>query len=127
MPTQHTEDYKLSAVKYYLKNNKNMRETCEIFDCKFQSLARWINRYEEQENIKRKIRRNKKLKITPEIEEYVKTCIKKNSTITLWEISDLVEIKFDVSLSDTSIYSILNSSIKSSFSISKSTPLIICF
>ena len=27
MPTQHTEDYKLSAVKYYLKNNKNMRET----------------------------------------------------------------------------------------------------
>jgi transposase len=107
MPTQHTEDYKLSAVKYYLKNNKNMRETCEIFDCKFQSLARWINRYEEQENIKRKIRRNKKLKITPEIEEYVKTCIKKNSTITLWEISDLVEIKFDVSLSDMSIYSIL--------------------
>ena len=69
-----------------------MRETCEIFDCKFQSLARWINRYEEQENIKRKIRRNKKLKITPEIEEYVKTCIKKKSTITLWEISDLVEM-----------------------------------
>ena len=28
-------------------------KTCEIFDCKFQSLARWINRYEEQENIKR--------------------------------------------------------------------------
>ncbi len=27
MPTQHTEDYKLSAFKYYLKNNKNMRET----------------------------------------------------------------------------------------------------
>ena len=27
MPTQHMEDYKLSAVKYYLKNNKNMRET----------------------------------------------------------------------------------------------------
>ena len=27
MPTHHTEDYKLSAIKYYLKNNKNMRET----------------------------------------------------------------------------------------------------
>jgi transposase-like protein len=39
MKKQHTEDYKLSAVKYYLKNNKNMRETCEIFECKFQSLA----------------------------------------------------------------------------------------
>ena len=24
MPTQHMEDYKLSAVKYYLKNNKNI-------------------------------------------------------------------------------------------------------
>jgi transposase len=42
-----------------------------------------------------------------EIEEYVKTCIKKNCTITLWEISELVETKFDVSLSDMSIYSIL--------------------
>ena len=48
MTKQHIEDYKLSALKYYLKNNKNMHETCEIFDCKFQSLVRWVDRYETQ-------------------------------------------------------------------------------
>ena len=57
-----------------------MRETCEIFECKFQSLARWVDRYEKQKNIKRKTRKSKKLKITPEIEQFVKTHIKKHST-----------------------------------------------
>ena len=36
----HTEDYKETAVKYYLKNKEDMRNTCKIFKCKFQSLAR---------------------------------------------------------------------------------------
>ena len=36
---QHTEDYKLSAVQYYLKHNNDMRDTCKIFDCKYQSLS----------------------------------------------------------------------------------------
>jgi hypothetical protein len=37
---QHTEDYKLTAVKYYLDHNEDMRNTCDIFKCNFQSLAR---------------------------------------------------------------------------------------
>ena len=40
MTSQHTEDYKLAAVLYYLSNHDNLRTTCEIFDCKFQSLTR---------------------------------------------------------------------------------------
>ena len=64
---QHTDDYKQSAVKYYLEHNEDMRDTCEIFKCKFQSLARWIERY-KQGNINRKTRKNHNLKITPEIE-----------------------------------------------------------
>ena len=39
----HSKDYKLSAVKYYLDHNdEDMRDTCKIFRCKFQSLGRWI-------------------------------------------------------------------------------------
>jgi hypothetical protein len=34
--------YKLAAVLYYLSYNDDLRKTCKIFDCKFQSLARWI-------------------------------------------------------------------------------------
>ena len=36
MNPQHTEDYKQTAVKYYLEHNEDMRNTCEIFNCKFQ-------------------------------------------------------------------------------------------
>jgi transposase-like protein len=50
-----SEDYKISAVKYYLKNKDNIRRTCKIFDCKKSTLQRWIQRYktlqEEIENL----------------------------------------------------------------------------
>ena len=32
-----TEDYKISAVKYYIKDNKSLDEVCDIFSCKKQS------------------------------------------------------------------------------------------
>ena len=38
MPKHKTEDYKLSAVKYYLKNNFSMDYVCYIFECKKNSL-----------------------------------------------------------------------------------------
>jgi len=108
MTPQHTDDYKNSVVKYYLEHNEDMRNTCEIFNCKFQSLARWIDRYKHQGNINRKTRNNHNLKITPEIEKFVKENIRKNSTITLWELSNLVNNKFSIALNDKSIYNILN-------------------
>jgi transposase-like protein len=47
---QHTEDYKLSAVKYYLEHNEDMRHTCKIFNCKYQSLSRWAKTYKQHKN-----------------------------------------------------------------------------
>lgn len=42
MVEQHSKDYKLTAVKYYLTHNKTMRNVCnKIFNCKIQSLSRW--------------------------------------------------------------------------------------
>ena len=43
--THKSEDYKISAVKYYLENKDNIRKTCKIFDCKKSTLQRWIKRY----------------------------------------------------------------------------------
>ena len=37
MPKHHSEDYKLCAVKYYLKID-NQLKTCEIFKCSERSL-----------------------------------------------------------------------------------------
>ena len=53
----HTEDYKETTVKYYLENKEDMRNTCKIFKCKFQSLARWIKTYKNKGNINRKTRK----------------------------------------------------------------------
>jgi transposase-like protein len=54
----HTEDYKETAVKYYLDHNEDMRDTCKIFRCKFQSLARWIHTYKKNKTLHRKTRKN---------------------------------------------------------------------
>ena len=40
MPKHKTEDYKLSAVKNYLKNDFIMEYVCDIFGCMKQSLSR---------------------------------------------------------------------------------------
>lgn len=52
MQKHHTEDYKLSAVKYYLEYENTMRETCELFKFSYKSLYRWVNRYGQHKNIK---------------------------------------------------------------------------
>jgi len=107
MPKHHTEDYKISAVKYYLKYNISMEDTCKIFECNYKSLYRWIKRYNTDGNIKRKQTKKKPYKITNDITKYVLSLVKKNVNITLWEISNLVKEKFNVVLTDQTIFRIL--------------------
>ena len=43
MTSKHkSEDYKLSAVEYYLVGDKSQLEVCEIFKCSPRSLIRWV-------------------------------------------------------------------------------------
>ena len=52
---QHTEDYKLTAVRYYINNeDATYQRTCDIFECSLRSLKRWVQIYDETENLKRK-------------------------------------------------------------------------
>ncbi len=46
-----TQDYKITAVKYYLQNNVSLDEVCNIFDCKKTSLRRWIMKYKAYKHI----------------------------------------------------------------------------
>jgi transposase len=50
MPTHKSEDYKLYAVEYYYKTQK---EVCKIFKCSARSLLRWVDKYNENGEIKR--------------------------------------------------------------------------
>jgi transposase len=58
MGKHHTEDYKLSAVKFALRTD-NQVETCEVFDCKRSSLQRWLKLYDETGSPVRHTRRNR--------------------------------------------------------------------
>jgi hypothetical protein len=40
MSKHKSEDYKLSAVKYYLNNDVSLDNECNIFDCLKKSLYR---------------------------------------------------------------------------------------
>ena len=37
MPIHHSEDFKISAVQFYLNNETSYAETCEIFVEKYQA------------------------------------------------------------------------------------------
>ena len=48
MSHHKSEDYKLSAIKYYIKNKISMEKVYQIFGCKKQSLSRWVQKYKLQ-------------------------------------------------------------------------------
>ena len=57
MTSKHkSEDYKLSAVEYYLVGDKSQLEVCEIFKCSPRSLMQWVEKYENDGKIKRENR-----------------------------------------------------------------------
>jgi DNA-binding transcriptional regulator LsrR (DeoR family) len=53
MPNHKSEDYKLSAVDYYLTEDKTQEEVCKIFKCSARSLMRWVDKYKKDGEIKR--------------------------------------------------------------------------
>ena len=107
MSKHHSQDYKLSIVKYYKSHNKSLREVCDLFNCKYNSLYRWVNRYDEHNNIKRKQTIKKSYKVTKKIETFVLHTIKKSIDITLQQIVKLVKTKFKIDLHRTTILNIL--------------------
>ena len=47
MPSHKSNDYKLTAVQYYLVEDKTQEEVCKILKCTPRSLMRWVERYKK--------------------------------------------------------------------------------
>ena len=63
MPTHKSEDYKLSAVNYYLTEDTSQLETCRIFKCNSNKFSgnsgNFFNLLELQYNISKFLNRDK--------------------------------------------------------------------
>jgi transposase-like protein len=94
MTIQHSNDFKLSAVKLYLKFN-SIRKVSELLNCSKSSLQRWIERYFET-GYKKRISI-----ITNDILKFIISMIKNNPTITLSKIKKKIHKKYynDISVS----------------------------
>ncbi len=99
MGKHHTEDYKLSAVKYALRTD-NQVETCEVFDCKRSSLQEWIDLYQKTRSPVRKTRKNRiAYKVKKEHIEFLREELKKKPDIFMSDLKELLEKKYpDVEL-----------------------------
>jgi transposase len=95
--TKHkTEDYKISAVKYYLNNDKGdgYKKTCKIFDCKKSTLRDWIKRYNTFKNLTRRNRKSISYKITkPQVKSALEL-LKKNEQLTMNELAFDIKQKY---------------------------------
>ena len=99
MSNHKSEDYKTTAVKYYLKNSVSMIEVCKIFNCSKQSLSRWVEKYKETGKIKRNNRKPVSYKITKKQVEYAIQKLKDNEQITMKELVKIIKKKhktFDI-------------------------------
>lgn len=109
MTTHKSEDYKLSAVQYYLVEDVSQVGTCKIFNCSPRSLMRWVEQYESQNNIKRHNRKPIAYKVHKEHVKYLLDEIKKNKTITMNDLLVKLKKKFkDLSLSRYHVSRIMN-------------------
>jgi len=89
--THKSEAYKISAVKYYLKNKDNIRKTCKIIDYKKSKLQRWIKRYETTKNLTRINRTPISFKITKPQVKTALDLLKQNEQLTMNEL--VIDIK----------------------------------
>ena len=69
MPTHKSNDYKLTAVQYYVVEDKTQEEVCKIFKCTPRSLMRWVERYKNEGNVNIHYRKTVAYKVK---KEYVK-------------------------------------------------------
>lgn len=107
MPKHKSEDYKLSAIRYYLKIN-NQKETSRIFGCSERSLMRWVKKFKKTKEVKRKTRKYIAYKVKKEYVKFIRNEVKRNNTITMNDLLKKLQKKYiTVDLSIMQIYRIV--------------------
>jgi len=108
MTTRKSTDYKLTAVNYYLVEDKTQDEVCKIFKCSRRSLMRWVDRYENDGNVNIHYRKPIAYKVKKEYVDFLLQELNKNKTITIEDLLYLLKNKYpDVDLNKSHINRII--------------------
>ena len=108
MTTRKSNDYKLTAVNYYLVEDKTQEEVCKIFKCNPRSLMRWVKRYKKDGNVDIHYRKPIAYKVKKEYVEFLLQELKNNKTITLQELLQKLKNKYKgVDLTTTQIFRVI--------------------
>ena len=94
MGTHKGDEYKITAVEYYLTEDTTQDEVCRIFKCSVRSLMRWVERFENNGDVKRNNRPPVAYKINKEQVKFLLDEIKKNKTITMDDLLVKAKDKF---------------------------------
>ena len=108
MHTHKSNDYKLTAVQYYLVEDKTQEEVCKIFKCSPRSLMRWVERYKNDGNVDIHYRKPVAYKVKKEYVKFLVDEINKNKTITLQELHQKLKDKYkNVDISTMQIFRVV--------------------
>ena len=108
MTTRKSNDYKITAVNYYLVEDKTQEEVCKIFKCNPRSLMRWVERYKKDGNVDIHYRKPIAYKVKKEYVEFLLQEIKNNKTIKLQELLQKLKDKYKgVDLTTTQIFRVI--------------------
>lgn len=88
------EDLKITAVRYYLDNDVSYAETCRIFDCSERSLKRWIERFQDEDEIKRHDREPIAYKVKQEYVDFAIEKLLENEQISMLELTEIMKKQF---------------------------------
>ena len=94
MPKHKSEDFKMSAVQYYLTEDVSQEQVCRIFKCSSRSLMRWVKKYDEEGVIKRHNRQPVAYKIKQNELKFILDEIKKDKTITMEDLLAKIQHKY---------------------------------
>ena len=108
MTTRKSNDYKITAVNYYLVEDKTQEEVCKIFKCNPRSLMRWVERYKKDGNVNIHYRKPIAYKVKKEYVNFLLQELKNNKTITLQELLQKLKDKYKcVNLTTTQIFRVI--------------------
>ena len=98
--THKHEDLKLTAVRYYLDNDTTYAETCRIFNCSERSLKRWIDRFQDEDEIKRHNREPISYKVDKEHVDkehvdYAIRILRSNEQINMVDLDKILRDQFE--------------------------------